>query len=160
MSAGVRPVLQVERLVAGYGEQRVLEDVSLAVERGEILVVLGGSGSGKSTLLRCVVGLLAPWGGRVLVGGRDVNAARGRERDSATSAWRSRRGPAQLHDGGRERRPARREHWGWTSGGAHAGPHAAAAGLGGAGTRCGELSGGMRKRGAPAPWPRPSLCSA
>src|SRR6185436_5581491 len=42
---------------------------------------LGGSGSGKSTLLRCVVGLLKPWGGKVLIAGRDINAAEGDERE-------------------------------------------------------------------------------
>jgi phospholipid/cholesterol/gamma-HCH transport system ATP-binding protein len=74
-------VLDVEHVSAGYGDQRVLAGVSFSVARGEIVVVLGGSGSGKSTLLRCIVGLLAPWEGRVLVGGHDVNAAEGRARD-------------------------------------------------------------------------------
>ena len=75
------PALVIEDLVAGYGEEVVLDGVSLTAARGEILVVLGATGSGKSTLLRCVVGLLAPRSGRVLVRGRDVNAASGRERD-------------------------------------------------------------------------------
>ena len=82
MSAPDTNVLDVQHVVAGYGEQRVLDDVSLTVTRGEIVVVLGGSGSGKSTLLRCIVGLLEPWEGRVLVNGKDVNAAEGRERDA------------------------------------------------------------------------------
>ena len=75
------PALLIEDLVAGYGEQIVLDGVSLTAARGEILVVLGATGSGKSTLLRCVVGLLAPLRGRVLVRGRDVNAASGRARE-------------------------------------------------------------------------------
>ena len=75
------PVLRVDDLGAGYGDEVVLDGVSLTAERGEIVVVLGATGSGKSTLLRCVVGLLAPRRGRVLVGGRDVNAAGGEERD-------------------------------------------------------------------------------
>jgi len=74
-------VLQVEDVHAGYGDHVVLDGVSLAVERGEIVVVLGGSGSGKSTLLRCIVGLLPPSSGRVLIGGRDVNAAADSERE-------------------------------------------------------------------------------
>jgi phospholipid/cholesterol/gamma-HCH transport system ATP-binding protein len=82
MSEPDATVLDVQHVVAGYGEQRVLDDVSLTVGRGEIVVVLGGSGSGKSTLLRCIVGLLAPWEGRVLVNGKDVNEAEGRERDA------------------------------------------------------------------------------
>jgi phospholipid/cholesterol/gamma-HCH transport system ATP-binding protein len=82
MTTPSRSVLDVQGVVAGYGEQRVLDGISFSVERGEIVVVLGGSGSGKSTLLRCIVGLLAPWEGRVLVGGQDVNAAEGREREA------------------------------------------------------------------------------
>ena len=74
-------VLVVEQVVAGYGAEKVLDGVSLTVAPGEIVVVLGGSGSGKSTLLRCIVGLLPPWHGRVLVQGSDVNAAAGRERE-------------------------------------------------------------------------------
>jgi len=68
-------LLVVEDLVAGYGDARILDGISLTVDPGEILVVLGGSGSGKSTLLRCIVGLLVPESGRVLVRGRDVHAA-------------------------------------------------------------------------------------
>jgi phospholipid/cholesterol/gamma-HCH transport system ATP-binding protein len=82
MTTPAPSVLDVQDVVAGYGDQRVLDGVSVTVERGEIVVVLGGSGSGKSTLLRCIVGLLAPQEGHVLVGGRDVNAAEGRARDA------------------------------------------------------------------------------
>jgi len=74
-------LLVVDDVVAGYGEKRVLDGISFAVDPGEILVVLGGSGSGKSTILRCIVGLLPPTSGRVLVRGRDVNQATGAERD-------------------------------------------------------------------------------
>ncbi len=76
----IRPLV-VENLVAGYGETIVLERISLAVDPGEILVVLGATGSGKSTLLRCVVGLVAPRSGRVLIRGRDITAATGAARD-------------------------------------------------------------------------------
>ena len=79
--AGAIPLLVVEDLVAGYGDEVVLEGISLVVEPGEILVVLGSTGSGKSTLLRCIVGLLAPRSGRVLIRGRDINAASDRERE-------------------------------------------------------------------------------
>jgi phospholipid/cholesterol/gamma-HCH transport system ATP-binding protein len=75
------PVLVVEDVVAGYGDDPVLDGVSLTVKAGEIVAVLGATGSGKSTLLRCIVGLLPPWRGRVLIGGRDVNAAADRERE-------------------------------------------------------------------------------
>jgi phospholipid/cholesterol/gamma-HCH transport system ATP-binding protein len=76
-----KPVLVVEDLAAGYGDETVLAGVSFSVRRGEIMVVLGATGSGKSTTLRCIVGLLTPRGGRVLIDGRDINAASERERE-------------------------------------------------------------------------------
>lgn len=59
------------------GQVMALDDVSLAVEPGTITGIIGRSGAGKSTLLRMVNGLERPTSGRVLVGGRDVGAARG-----------------------------------------------------------------------------------
>jgi len=81
MATDREPVLVVEDIVADYGEEAVLEGVSLTVAPGEIMVVLGSTGSGKSTLLRTIVGLLAPRAGRVRIRGRDVNAATGAARD-------------------------------------------------------------------------------
>ncbi|MFN8544063.1 MAG: ATP-binding cassette domain-containing protein [Candidatus Binatia bacterium] len=75
------PVLVVEDLVAGYGDEVVLEGVSFTVHAGEIMVILGPSGCGKSTLLRCIVGLLAPRRGRILIRGHDMVTARGDARD-------------------------------------------------------------------------------
>jgi len=80
-AADREPVLVVEDVVAGYGDVKVLDGISLTVDAGEIVTVLGATGSGKSTLLRCIVGLLPPWEGRVLINGRDVNAAGTEERE-------------------------------------------------------------------------------
>jgi len=74
-------LLVIEDLVAGYGDTTILDGISLAVDPGEILVVLGATGSGKSTLLRCIVGLVEARQGRVLIGGRDINAASGAARE-------------------------------------------------------------------------------
>ena len=78
---GNAKLLVVDDIAAGYGDKLVLDGISFTVDPGEILVILGGSGSGKSTALRCIVGLLPPTRGRVLVRGRDVNAASAAERD-------------------------------------------------------------------------------
>lgn len=56
-----------------------LDGISLQVQRGEFLAVIGLSGSGKSTLLRCINRLVEPTDGRVLFEGRDVTHIRGRE---------------------------------------------------------------------------------
>jgi phospholipid/cholesterol/gamma-HCH transport system ATP-binding protein len=67
--------VQVEHLVARYGNRTILNDVSMTAHRGEITVILGGSGCGKSTLLRHIVGLLTPASGRVLINGQDLHQA-------------------------------------------------------------------------------------
>jgi osmoprotectant transport system ATP-binding protein len=56
------------------GTREILEGLSLAVEAGETLVLLGRSGSGKTTALKLVNGLLRPTGGEVLVGGKPTSA--------------------------------------------------------------------------------------
>lgn len=65
----------MERLTARFGEETILENVSLEVFQGEILCIVGGSGCGKSTLLKHMIGLIRPAAGRVLVGGVDIAAA-------------------------------------------------------------------------------------
>jgi phospholipid/cholesterol/gamma-HCH transport system ATP-binding protein len=66
------PVIQVEHLVAQYGETVILEDISCEVRRGEVFVIVGGSGCGKTTLLRHMIGLLRPAAGRVVIDGDDI----------------------------------------------------------------------------------------
>jgi branched-chain amino acid transport system ATP-binding protein len=58
--------LSVERVSAGYGLAPVLRDVSLHVDKGEVVAVLGANGAGKTTLLRTIYGLIAPTRGRVV----------------------------------------------------------------------------------------------
>jgi branched-chain amino acid transport system ATP-binding protein len=57
--------LHIEGLSAGYGAVRVLEDVSIEVESGQTVALLGTNGNGKSTLMKCVMGLLRPSTGAV-----------------------------------------------------------------------------------------------
>jgi branched-chain amino acid transport system ATP-binding protein len=63
--------LEVRSLRTGYVRgQTVLDDVSLTLDRGEILGVLGRNGAGKTTLARSIMGLLAPWGGSIVLDDR------------------------------------------------------------------------------------------
>lgn len=66
------PVVTVDRLSAAYAGPPVLHDVSLSVQPGELIAVMGDNGSGKSTFLQCLLGLLRPAGGRVEILGHDT----------------------------------------------------------------------------------------
>jgi branched-chain amino acid transport system ATP-binding protein len=67
-------MLSVEGLTVYYGHSRALFDVSLSVQRGSVLAVLGTNGAGKSTLASAMSGLVAPVSGRVVLDGADVTA--------------------------------------------------------------------------------------
>lgn len=58
-------MLKVENISAGYGKKQVLFDVSLEVNKGDVVLLTGGNGSGKSTLLKCIFNLLPLWGGEI-----------------------------------------------------------------------------------------------
>ena len=78
-------LLEIDRLAVRRGGRTVIEDVSLALEEGEIVGVVGKNGCGKTTLLSCVAGVLAPRDGRVSVDGASVWSSR-RERTRARRA--------------------------------------------------------------------------
>jgi len=59
--------LSIEKIDAAYGAVRVLEDVSLKVNSGETVVLLGTNGNGKSTLMKCVMGIVRPRAGAIVV---------------------------------------------------------------------------------------------
>jgi branched-chain amino acid transport system ATP-binding protein len=58
--------LAIEGIHAAYGAVRVIEDVSLRVEPGETVVLLGTNGNGKSTLMKCIMGIVKPHEGRIV----------------------------------------------------------------------------------------------
>jgi branched-chain amino acid transport system ATP-binding protein len=73
ISAHSEPLLQIENLVSGYGSLQVLDQVSLTVNAGELVAVVGANGSGKSTLLKSICGLIRPWSGEVRFAGTDLS---------------------------------------------------------------------------------------
>ena len=79
-SAPREPVIRVSGLNVAFGDSTVLENLSLTVERGEILGLVGASGAGKSVLLRTLLGLIPKSGGSVRVLGIDLSHANAAER--------------------------------------------------------------------------------
>jgi branched-chain amino acid transport system ATP-binding protein len=67
-------VLKIDGLQAAYGHSQVLFDVSLEVNEGELVTLMGRNGMGKTTTIRTLMGLLAPKGGKVQIAGRDTTS--------------------------------------------------------------------------------------
>ena len=65
-------MLEIDRLRAGYGEVQILRDVSLKVEAGDMVTLVGSNGAGKSTLLNTICGIVRPTAGRVRLDGTDI----------------------------------------------------------------------------------------
>ena len=65
MMSADKPIVRIEGLQKRFGDLEVLKGVDLAVQKGEVVVILGPSGSGKSTLLRCINRLEQPTGGHI-----------------------------------------------------------------------------------------------
>jgi branched-chain amino acid transport system ATP-binding protein len=85
--------LVVNDLSAGYGQLTALRNISLSVEAGEILAIIGANGAGKSTLLKTIAGQLTALTGSVVVDGEDVT--------SLPASARARRGILMVPEGRR-----------------------------------------------------------
>ena len=86
-------LLSVEKLELAYGQVAVCRDISMHIERGEIVAFIGANGAGKSTILRAIAGLLPPRRGSILFCGRDVTAMPSHERTQSRNRARSGRPP-------------------------------------------------------------------
>lgn len=76
MLSGGASLLQVQDLHAHYGKSHILRGVSFAVDRGEVVSLLGRNGSGRSTTLKALMGLVPPTGGRVQLAQRQLAGAK------------------------------------------------------------------------------------
>jgi phospholipid/cholesterol/gamma-HCH transport system ATP-binding protein len=74
------PKIELRDVHKHFGPKRVLNGISATVNKGESLVIIGGSGTGKSVLLKCILGLMEPDSGHVLVDGEDTTHLRGSAR--------------------------------------------------------------------------------
>ncbi len=66
------PIIRFEHVQKRFGQNVIFDDLTLDIERGETLVVLGGSGSGKSVMLKLLIGLLQPDAGKIIVHGENI----------------------------------------------------------------------------------------
>ncbi|MEW5952306.1 MAG: metal ABC transporter ATP-binding protein [Bacillota bacterium] len=70
------PVAEIKEVSFSFGTRPVLENVSLKIEAGDFLLLIGPNGSGKTTLLKIMLGLIKPWQGRVCLFGRELGSFR------------------------------------------------------------------------------------
>jgi branched-chain amino acid transport system ATP-binding protein len=66
-------MLKIRSLESGYGKLRVLKSVSLHVNQGEIVGIIGGNGAGKTTLLNTITGVVRAWSGEILFNGKPMS---------------------------------------------------------------------------------------
>ena len=76
---GSPPLLRVEHLSKRFGNVRALDDVSLTIPAGQVTALAGDNGAGKTVLIKCISGIHAPDGGRILWAGRPVDLPRPRD---------------------------------------------------------------------------------
>ncbi len=87
MNAPTTPVIEVSNLFRKFGDRAVIDDVSLTIQRGETLVIMGGSGCGKSTLLRHIIGVMKPTSGTVRIFGEEITSMNDREIDGVRTRF-------------------------------------------------------------------------
>ena len=73
--------LEVKNLLLKRGDRVILDHVSVSLNKGETLVLMGLSGAGKSTLIRCIIGLLPATSGEIFINGAEIAHLKGRELD-------------------------------------------------------------------------------
>lgn len=69
-------MLSVENISSGYGETKVVDQVSINIQKHEIVVIIGPNGCGKSTLLKTIFGRIEPISGKILLDNKDITGSR------------------------------------------------------------------------------------
>jgi phospholipid/cholesterol/gamma-HCH transport system ATP-binding protein len=72
-------VVEMEHLRKSFGNNHVLRDINLVINKGENLVILGKSGTGKSVIIKCIVGLIEPDEGKLVIFGQNVSELKDKE---------------------------------------------------------------------------------
>jgi branched-chain amino acid transport system ATP-binding protein len=72
-------VLELQDIVCRYGQVTAVKGISLVVERGQLVALIGANGAGKTTTLRAISGLLPPVGGKIIFDGHDITNATARK---------------------------------------------------------------------------------
>ena len=74
----LKPIIRIQGLTKSFGNNQVLDGLSLHIPEGESLVIMGGSGSGKSVLLKCILGLIDSESGSIMVADQEARGLSGK----------------------------------------------------------------------------------
>jgi phospholipid/cholesterol/gamma-HCH transport system ATP-binding protein len=77
-----KPKIELRGVKKRFGPKVVLDGIDLVVNEGDSLVIIGGSGSGKSVTIKCVLGIIRPDAGTILVDGEDITHVNGTKREA------------------------------------------------------------------------------
>ncbi len=78
----VTPKIALRDIKKSFGTKKVLDGINLTIAPGESLVIIGGSGTGKSVTLKCILGIIKPDSGSVIIDGVETTNAGSRDRDA------------------------------------------------------------------------------
>ena len=81
MTPYAKPKIELRNVTKAFGPKKVLQGVDLMVPEGSSMVIIGGSGTGKSVALKCVLGLLRPDSGSILIDGQETTGIDDQQRD-------------------------------------------------------------------------------
>lgn len=82
-----QPIISVRNLYKAFGDNQVLQGISLDLEEKESLGIIGGSGTGKSVLIKCILGLITPDSGEILINGENIVGARSAKRQQLIQSF-------------------------------------------------------------------------
>lgn len=87
MQQNIIPKIQLTEVYKSFGPKNVLNGLSLSVNKGESLVIIGGSGTGKSVSLKCILGMITPDKGSIKIDGHETTRLHGHKREHHMSKF-------------------------------------------------------------------------
>ncbi len=87
MSKKSTPKIELKNVKKAFGKNKVLQGVDLDVAKGESMVIIGGSGSGKSVTLKCILGLIQPDSGSILVDSQEITKMSSKQKEKINSKF-------------------------------------------------------------------------
>ena len=83
----MKSIIKIIDLSKSFNDKRLLEGINLKIIKGESLVIIGRSGSGKSLLIKCMLGILKPSQGRIIIKNKDIFSIKREQQESILKSF-------------------------------------------------------------------------